>query len=611
MEKIGLRNKGFLAAVFVLLCSIMVMGGNVIVKNGQLNVSAGDLIVGDDLFVDVSEGNVGIGTTNLQHNRLHVSYSPTNDGGAHAIHALFRPAATVNGGYFNRGFSCDMYPKVDGGITNSEYAVAMYANALGDTGFAGTLDRMMGVVSHYGIYDDGTGTITNAYGIKVTPYHKSGTITNSYSLYLNSPKTGGTVTNEWALYSEDDAPSYFAGNVGIGTTDPGSSKLRVDSTDANDGSIRHTAYFTNDATISSNGFYRNRAILGMAYQGVQSGVTDTGSATGTAGFAYLNGPGTLEGAVGGNFVAGTADAGTGTLNNAYGVYSRVKNFASGSGGTITNGYGIYIGEIEATNGWGVYQANSDYNNYFAGNVGIGTASPQSILSIGGSNPVISTDTTDVGGHTKRLTLRGSGGAGDAGAIYLYGNDYTLEGNRGDIQIVAGNTGNEDISFYTDNTQNRMIIKEGGNVGIGTTSPGAKLEVAGTIVADPNYATGTRTSSWTTTSTSWTNITDLSATLTTHGKPVLITVNLNYESPYNTGWAFFTIDRDGTNLGDASTGLQTAVGGYDENQCVTMTYIDVPSAGSHTYTVQAKRGGGISVEVCENGNKAQIAVVELN
>jgi hypothetical protein len=56
----------------------------------------------------------------------------------------------------------------------------------------------------------------------------------------------------------------------------------------------------------------------------------------------------------------------------------------GGGGTITQGIGVKIPEIDgaANNRWGIYDSSGD-SEYFAGNVGIGTARPVHPLQVAG------------------------------------------------------------------------------------------------------------------------------------------------------------------------------------------------------------------------------------
>jgi hypothetical protein len=115
----------------------------------------------------------------------------------------------------------------------------------------------------------------------------------------------------------------------------------------------------------------------------------------------------------------------------------------------------------------------------AGNLGVGTANPAARLHIGGNNPELRFDYGS-GYDTYYGSLRWSG-------LQL--------GNNGDNRIVAGRTSSGgSLSFWVNNTNEgadysqtpngtlAMVVAASGNVGIGTGSPGYKLEVAGSIRA---------------------------------------------------------------------------------------------------------------------------------
>lgn len=120
----------------------------------------------------------------------------------------------------------------------------------------------------------------------------------------------------------------------------------------------------------------------------------------------------------------------------------------------TGEMGLFVAGSSTAQGWtglnGVQAVRIKSN----GNVGIGTTSPGSRLEIAGALGA----TVGIGGSTLRLV-------------------NTDTGNT--ASITAGITGmtNDGMQFSTDGTV-RMIIASGGNVGIGTSSPGYKLDVNG-------------------------------------------------------------------------------------------------------------------------------------
>jgi len=109
----------------------------------------------------------------------------------------------------------------------------------------------------------------------------------------------------------------------------------------------------------------------------------------------------------------------------------------------------------------------------SGNVGIGTTSPSNKLHLsdtGVTELIIEADTDNATetDHAK-LTLRQDGGA-VVGFLGYYG---------GTNQLLLKNEYNDALQLGANNTV-RMTITPSGNVGIGTTEPSAKLEVAGDL-----------------------------------------------------------------------------------------------------------------------------------
>ena len=132
------------------------------------------------------------------------------------------------------------------------------------------------------------------------------------------------------------------------------------------------------------------------------------------------------------------------------------------------------------------------NNYVTvlnnGNVSIGTTNPRSNLHIYGTPAKLilnGNSGTGVGGEIGRLTFMSDGDDRWAASIQSYVPAYT-EGAEGidftDLRFFTSSWGCGAGAIVSTNVPcERMRITHGGNVGIGTTNPGAKLEVVGNIL----------------------------------------------------------------------------------------------------------------------------------
>ncbi len=131
----------------------------------------------------------------------------------------------------------------------------------------------------------------------------------------------------------------------------------------------------------------------------------------------------------------------------------------------------------------------------SGNVGIGTTSPATLLNLSGNNPDLRFDDTSA---LTRADLNSEIGFYDS-----TGANGSYIGHRGSVDLVLrSSAGAMRLGTFADSFLMNLV---GGNVGIGTTSPSQKLEVAGvipkiyinsanntggSIIFDDNLSTGT-------------------------------------------------------------------------------------------------------------------------
>jgi hypothetical protein len=110
------------------------------------------------------------------------------------------------------------------------------------------------------------------------------------------------------------------------------------------------------------------------------------------------------------------------------------------------------------------------DNYFAGNVGIGTATPSQMLHVVGSG-YFTTGSYIGADSTNNLLSTSSSGAGST-TLYIGNLPIATAGSGGSVY----GTTNYVSKFTSATALGNSSIFDNGNVGIGTTDPGKKLEI---------------------------------------------------------------------------------------------------------------------------------------
>jgi hypothetical protein len=302
-----------------------------------------------------------------------------------------------------------------------------------------------------------------------------------------------------------------AGNVGIGTTSPAakldvvgsaaiSSTLTVTGATALNGAVNLSTSGTSTVTLGSASSYGVLTASGTNAASIYlNGANRTGFEAklqfGAAEHQWFNG--SLSSQI---MTLNTNGLGIGTTSPVakLSVYTTSPHgsptgisVAAGTGGAnlLARDSGSYHNWFPYTDGLNYYSADghvfrssnhlTNYVNINSnGNVGIGTSSPKQKLDIAGAGAgSIALTNTGTSGYSEVIFYEGSSVKGD---IWVNGSAQSNYAGVNSLNILQNS--NAPIAFYTNGNNERMRIDGGGNIGIGTTNPGANLSVIGEIYA---------------------------------------------------------------------------------------------------------------------------------
>lgn len=230
----------------------------------------------------------------------------------------------------------------------------------------------------------------------------SGTLTTLYGVKIDN-LTSGT-NNNYSIYA-GTAKSYFAGNIGIGTTTPTATLDISKSLGVLAAGITNLSYFnvsgSGDAGGSSdlralqftvtasgtNNMSGITAIAGDTFNSLSSGTITSHTAASTS--IRLNSAGNSTNAYGYQIIPILSNSGSITSYRGFNARTPSRT----STGTITTAYGFYAEAQKVTGvttGYGFYQAGASDLNYFAGDVEIDGALNHDGTTVGlyGVTPVV-------------------------------------------------------------------------------------------------------------------------------------------------------------------------------------------------------------------------------
>jgi hypothetical protein len=379
-----------------------------------------------------------------------------------------------------------------------------FGNNLGTGDGAWSVYNFGASTRYFTIASTGAATFSSSVTTSGGGFFANMSTTNTPALTINRASTGyngiikfqNGASDTWILGNRNTSDETFrlynynvgadvltvnnVGNVGIGTTSP-NAKLNIQDGFVNVGSSANVT--TANTLLAGYGYI----LSGTTYGNVKI-TSSYSNATNQAGLEFYtdNGTSTERMRI---TSSGYVGIGTTSVNDKFVVVGGANIWTGRFDGSSTSSqsYGIVINAGTNSNDSSLlvrnYNGSSNYLNVRGdGNVGIGTTSPSQKLQV-----VDNTSFTSINVHN----VKGSSGGTSALMLGLSDGAFvTNDAARVEARIISNPNSALDFKVYGGSLNTIMTLLGTGNVGIGTLTPGYKLETIGNARISGNLSVGT-------------------------------------------------------------------------------------------------------------------------
>ena len=388
-----------------------------------------------NLLTVQGNGSLGLGTTLLTGYNVRINKSITGNAVAYGL-------------------------DIDGTIQSDVVTSAVvYGTTIGTQATSFTLSQLYHYNATQGTFGAGS-TVTSQFGYRVS-FNMIGAV-NNYAFYGEIPSG----TGRWNLYCNGTADNYMAGRLAIGSASTSGGWLNIFGNGA-DRAVTIATTFSGSATRFGI----------LQFNTVNSDVT-SGAINNYSQFQTQAATFNLTSAT--HYTIADVSVGAGsTITNQYGYRATAIQ-------TATNNYGFFGELTSGTNRWNLYMVGTAAN-HLAGQLLIGTATTSTYLLdvVGqtrfriGTNALTAATGLHYMGQSASTNFIGFNFQGVAASDMFFGRAASSD----DLIVSTSNTGSP---------QEVIRFRQNRNVGIGTPTPGTRLQVLGgtlTPATQTTYALG--------------------------------------------------------------------------------------------------------------------------